>query len=97
MICEQIFYFYFQIINKQYKFEKFGKSKAIVGPVTEERDTVIIKEIKLGTRKLKDVEFALVDNRDKSTKVLLNRDVLSKMAYVINPAKKHMLDYTSNK
>ena len=85
------------INGKQYKFKKFGKSKAIVGPVTEERDTVIIKEIKLGTRKLKDVEFALVDNRDKSTKVLLNRDVLSKMAYVINPAKKHMLDYTSNK
>ena len=37
------------------------------------------------------VEFALVDNRKKSTKILLNRDVLGKMAYMINPAKKHML------
>lgn len=79
------------IEGKEYKFKKHGLSKAIVGPVTEERDTVIIKEIQLGKRKLKDVEFALVDNRNKSTKVLLNRDILSKMAYLIDPAQKHSL------
>ena len=45
-----------------------------------------------GTRKIKNVEFALVDNRKKSTKVLINRDVLSKLGYVINPAEKHTLD-----
>jgi ribosomal protein S6--L-glutamate ligase len=80
------------INDKEYKFKKHGLSKAIVGPVTEERNTVIIKEIQLGKRKLKDVEFALVDNRNKSTKVLLNRDVLSKMAYLIDPAQKHSLN-----
>ena len=48
-------------------------------------------ELKIGTRKLKDVEFALVDNRNKSTRVLLNRDVLSKLAYVVNPAEEHTL------
>ena len=30
--------------------------------------------------------------RNKKQKVLLNRDVLSKMAYMINPAKKHVLE-----
>ena len=79
------------INGKKYKFKKHGLSKAIVGPITEERNTVIIKEIQLGKRKLKDVEFALVDNRDKSTQVLLNRDILSKMAYLIDPGHKHLL------
>ena len=79
------------IDGKDYRFNKYGVSKAIVGPVTEERITVIIKEIQLGKRKLRDVEFALVDNRNKSTRVLLNRDVLSKMAYMIDPGHKFTL------
>lgn len=78
--------------SKKYIFKRYGTSTVNVGPTTEKRITVILPEIKLGTRKLKNVEFALVDNRNKSTKVLLNRDVLSKMGYVINPAKKHTLD-----
>ena len=82
--------------SKKYTFKKHGKSIAIVGQVTEERITVILPELKIGTRKLKNVEFALVDNRNKSTKVLLNRDVLSKLGYVINPAEKHTLDKNNN-
>ena len=54
--------------------------------------TVIIPRINIRSRQLLDVEFALVDNRDKSTDVLLNRDVMSKLAYNINPAKQHLLD-----
>lgn len=76
----------------KYKFKKHSTSKAIVGQATEERTTVIIPMIKLGTRKLPNVEFSLVDNRDKSTKVLLNRDVLSKLGYLIDPSAKHILD-----
>ena len=78
--------------SKKYIFNRHGKSTASVGPITEERITVILPELKIGTRKIKNVEFALVDNRKKSTKVLINRDVLSKLGYVINPAEKHMLD-----
>ena len=81
-----------KIEGKEYKFKKHGQSKAIVGQVTEPRNTVIIPCIQIGSRKLLDVEFALVDNRNKKQKVLLNRDVLSKMAYMINPAKKHVLE-----
>lgn len=81
-----------KIEGKEYKFRKHGQSKAIVGQVTEPRQTVIIPCIQIGSRKLLDVEFALVDNRNKKQKILLNRDVMSKMGYVINPAKKHALD-----
>lgn len=80
-----------RIEGKEYRFKKHGQSKAIVGQVTEPRTTVIIPCIQLGTRKLLDVEFALVDNRNKKQKVLLNRDVMSKMGLVINPAKRHSL------
>lgn len=80
------------IKGKTMHFKKHGVSKPKVGQVREERTTVIIPRIKIGSRQLLDVEFALVDNRDKSTDVLLNRDVMSKMAYNINPAKRHLLD-----
>ena len=78
--------------EKEYHFKKHGTSNPRVGQITESRTTVIVPEIQIGTRKLLDVEFALVDNRKKSTKILLNRDILSKLAYMINPSKKQSLD-----
>ena len=80
------------IDGKKYHFKKAGESRAIVGQVTEPRITVIIPCIQVGSRKLLDVEFALVDNRNKKQKVLINRDVMAKMGYQINPAKKHVLE-----
>lgn len=80
------------INGKEYKFKKEGNSNAIVGQVTEERITVLVPSIKIGSRKLLNVEFALVDNRKKQQKILINRDIMSKMGYLINPAKKHILD-----
>lgn len=82
----------FAVINgKTYQFKKSGESKAIVGQVVENRIVVKIPCIKIGTRKLLDVDFALVDNRNKKQQVLLNREILSKLAYMINPGKKHLL------
>ena len=80
------------IQGEEYKFKKHGQSKAIVGQVTEPRVTVIIPCIQVGSRKLLDVEFALVDNRNKKQKVLINRDIMYRLAYQINPAKKHILE-----
>lgn len=80
------------IDGKKYQFKKAGESRAIVGQVTEPRTTVIIPCIQVGSRKLLDVEFALVDNRNKKQKVLINRDVMARMGYQINPAKKHILE-----
>lgn len=79
------------IDGEQHTFKVHGKSNPIVGQTREERITVLIDEIKIGTRRYLDAEFALVDNRDKSTKVLINRDLMSKMAYMINPSQKQTL------
>ena len=80
------------INGKEYTFKREGESKAIVGQTTESRTTVLIPCIRIGSRKLLNAEFALVDNRNKKQKVLINRDIMSKMGYLINPAKKHVLD-----
>jgi len=80
------------IEGKEYKFKLEGESNAIVGHTVEDRPTVLIPCIRIGSRKLLNVECALVDNRNKKQKILINRDVMSKMAYLINPAKKHILD-----
>ena len=80
------------IEGKEYKFKLEGESNAIVGQIVEDRATVLIPCIRIGSRKLLNVEFALVDNRNKKQKILINRDIMSKMAYLINPAKKHVLD-----
>ena len=77
------------IDDRTYHFTKYGESNAILGNEVEKRVTVVVPEIQIGTRKLLNVEFALVDNRKKEQKILLNRDVLSKMGYMVNPAKKH--------
>jgi len=80
------------IEGKEYTFNKHGQSNAIVGQVTEPRVTVLIPEIQIGSRKLLDAEFALVDNRKKKQKILMNRDLLSKMGYMIDPGRNHVLE-----
>lgn len=80
------------INGTEYKFKLEGESKAIVGQIVEDRVTVLIPCLRVGSRKLLNVEFALVDNRNKKQKVLINRDVMSRMGYLITPDKKHILD-----
>lgn len=71
----------------EYKFDKHREVNPKVGQVREKRITVKIPSIQIGTRRLLDVEFALVDNRDKSTRVLLNRDIISRFGFVVSPNK----------
>ena len=79
----------FKIRDKEFTLKLHGTVHPIVGQVTEERLTVILPEIQVGTRKLTNVEFGIVDNRNKSTRILINRDVMRKMGYVIDPSLKN--------
>lgn len=79
------------IEGKKYHFDKSGVSTPKVGQKEETRVVVKIPCIQIGTRKLLDVEFALVDNRNKLQKVLINRDLMRRLAYMVNPRKKHLL------
>lgn len=82
----------FVIDGKQIKLEKIGTSKAIAGDQTYERPMVVVPEISLGLRKLKNIPISLVNDRNKKqTNLLLNRDIMSKMGYVVHPNNAHIL------
>ena len=82
----------FTIDGKTLTFDITGKSIAKAGEEKYERNTIVIPEITLGLRKLKNVPFSVVESReDKSTNVLLNRDTLSKLGYVVHPNNAHVL------
>ena len=74
------------------KYEKVGTSKAKAGEETYERPIIVVPQITLGMRKLNNVPIAIVKHRNnKKTNLLLNRDVMSKMGYVIHPNNAHVL------
>ena len=82
----------FVIDGKAMNFKKTNESVAVAGDRKYTRPVIIIPEITLGLRKLKDVPFAVVEHRDnKTTNVLLNRDTLSKLGYVVSPSVSHIL------
>lgn len=82
----------FTIDGKTMTFDITGKSVAKAGEERYERNTIIVPEITLGLRKLKNVPFSIVESREnKSTNVLLNRDTLSKLGYVVHPNNAHVL------
>jgi glutathione synthase/RimK-type ligase-like ATP-grasp enzyme len=82
----------FNVDGKQFTYEVIDKSEAIAGDVKYMRPVIIIPEITCGLRKLKNIPVSIVKNRDnKTTNMLLNRDAMSKLGYVINPNSAHIL------
>lgn len=85
-------YIEFTIDGKKMKFEKIGTSKAKAGEETYERPIIVVPQIILGLRKLNNIPISLVESRDnKTTNLLVNRDVMSKMGYVVHPNNAHIL------
>lgn len=82
----------FTIDGKKMIFEKTGEVKAVAGDRVYTRPTIVVPELKLGVRKLKNVPISIVKHRDnKTTNFLINRDVMSKLGYVVNPNTAHIL------
>ena len=82
----------FTLDGKSYTYEVIDHSKAKAGEEVYERPVIMVPEITCGLRKLKNVPVAIVKSRDnKTTNMLLNRDAMSKLGYVINPNTAHIL------
>lgn len=85
-------YIEFKLDGKKFKFEKIDESNAKAGEETYNRPVIEVPEIILGPRKMKNVRIALVKSREKkTTNLLLNRDVMSKLGYIIHPNDSHIL------
>lgn len=82
----------FSIDGKEMTLEVIDHSNARAGEETYKRPIVILPEITCGLRKLKNVPVSLVKSREKkTTNMLLNRDTMSKLGYVIHPNNAHIL------
>lgn len=85
-------YIEFNVDGKHMKFEKVGNSKAKAGEEIYERPIIMVPQIVVGLRKVNNVPISLVKSRDnKTTNLLLNRDVISKLGYVVHPNNAHIL------
>lgn len=82
----------FTVDGKKMTFEKQKPIKAKAGEEIYKRPTIIVPELRLGLRKVKNARLAIVKTREnKTTNVLLNRDILSRLGYVVNPSTAHIL------
>lgn len=82
----------FNVDGKEITLKVIDHSNARAGEVTYKRPIVIVPEITIGLRKLKNVPVSLVKSREKkTTNMLINRDSMSKLGYVINPNNAHIL------
>ena len=88
----------FNFNGKTYTEKVYGHSKAVTGSQKHNRPIIHIPFIKLGMRTLKDVPMALVENRDgKSSNVLLNREMMSWLGYIVSPYQTHILTQEMDK
>lgn len=78
----------FRIEDKQFDLDVEREITPKVGGKKVNRPVVKLKQMKVGKRILNNIDFAIVENRDMSTKVLINRDIMRKLFFIINPFKK---------
>ena len=82
------------VINKkEYIFEKRGEASPMVGNVIHYRPIVKFDFLEIKGKRIDNIDFAITDKRNKSTKALINRDVLIKMNFLVDPS----LEFTNNK
>ena len=84
--------------GKKITFDKVNGSKVVVSSEDEEgthsfeRPVIELKELTLGLRKILHPRVAIVKSRGKkTTNMLLNRDTLAKLGYVVHPNNSHIL------
>ena len=82
----------FKVDGKEMTFDKVRDINAVAGENTYKRPVIQVRELTLGLRKIKSPYIAIVKSREKkTTNMLLNRDTLAKLGYVIHPNNGHML------
>lgn len=82
----------FNIDGKEVTFKIIANSRARAGEELYTRPVIMVPEITLGLRKLNNVRIAIVKHREnKTTNMLLNRDTLSRLGYMVDPATSHIL------
>lgn len=82
----------FTLDGKKMTYDIVDHVNAITGEVTDKRPVIELPELTLGLRKVKGVKVCIVKSREKkTTNMLLNCEVLSRLGYVVHPNSSHIL------
>ena len=82
----------FNIDGKNLTYDVIDHSNALAGDIANKRPVIEVPLVTLGLRKVEKVRISIVKSREKkTTNLLLNRDVLSRLGYVVHPNKTHVL------
>jgi glutathione synthase/RimK-type ligase-like ATP-grasp enzyme len=81
----------FDVDGKRISAKVVKSSKALVGDAEFERKVIIAPLVRIGLRQMSNVPISVIEKRDKSTNVLVNRDLLSKLGYVVVSDETHIL------
>ena len=82
----------FTVDGKEYTFDVVDHSHAKTGDQEEhDRPIIEVPSIRLGLRQANKIRLAVVKQRDKSSNVLINRDLLSVLGYVVSSKQTHIL------
>jgi hypothetical protein len=81
----------FTIEGKEFTFDIVDRSKARTGEQKHDRPIIRIPSLRLGLRQVNNLEMAIVTSREKSTNVLINRNTLSNLGYVVSSRQAHIL------
>lgn len=81
----------FSVDEKEFTFDIVDRSKARTGEQEHDRPIIKIPALKLGLRQVNNIKMAIVKSRDKSTNILLNRETLSDLGYVVSSRQTHIL------
>lgn len=89
----------FKIQGKDFHMKYEDVSHPIIGGEKRTRPIVKMHSIRLGNRRIFDIPIALQKESDiqKNTNILLNRELMSWMGYIVNPSKTHLLTNEINK
>ena len=81
----------FSVDGKEFTFDIIDRSKAKTGEQEHDRPIIKIPSLRLGLRQVNNLKMAIVKSRDKSTNILLNRETLSDLGYVVSSRQTHIL------
>ena len=81
----------FDVDGKKVTTKVINTAKAKVGDSEFERKVIQVPLVRIGLRQMSNVQLAVIEKRDKSTNVLVNRDLLSKLGYVVVSDETHIL------
>ena len=85
----------FTIDKKKYIYDVVDYSNAVTGSdeskSVQKRPVIEVPMVRLGQRCIKNVKMSIVKSREKSTNVLINRDILSILGYVVSSRQTHIL------